>query len=33
MHVYIKAPYPLSDRMPECYSQAVRATIEEALAE
>lgn len=33
MHVYIKAPYPLSDRMPECYSQAVRKTIEKVLAE
>lgn len=31
MHVYIKAPYPLSERMPECYSAAVRATISKVL--
>lgn len=24
MHIYIKAPYPLSDRMPASYAQAVR---------
>ena len=33
MHVYIKAPYPLSDQMPACYAQTVRNTVEQALAE
>ncbi len=33
MHVYIKAPYPLSDRMPASYAQAVRETIEKVIAE
>ena len=27
MHVYIKAPYPLSDKMPEAYKEAVFQTI------
>ena len=27
MHVYIKAPYPLSDKMPEAYREAVFQTI------
>lgn len=31
MHVYIKAPYPLSDKMPEVYSGAIEKTITNAL--
>ena len=31
MHVYIKAPYPLSEKMPEAYSEAIDKTIEQAL--
>jgi hypothetical protein len=31
MHVYIKAPYPLSDKMPAVYSNAVVKTIAEVL--
>ena len=31
MHVYIKAPYPLSEKMPESYSAAIDKTIEQAL--
>lgn len=31
MHIYIKAPYMLSDRMPEAYSKAVSETIEKVL--
>ena len=31
MHIYIKAPYPLSDRMPAVYSEAVTKTISAAL--
>lgn len=27
MHVYIKAPYPLSEKMPEAYSEAIFQTI------
>lgn len=32
MHVYIKAPYPLSDRMPASYAETIRETIGTALA-
>lgn len=31
MHVYIKAPYPLSDLMPASYTKAINTTIEKAL--
>lgn len=31
MHVYIKAPYPLADTMPETYAAAVRETIQKAI--
>ena len=31
MHVYIKAPYPLSEKMPGSYSAAIDKTIEQAL--
>ena len=31
MHIYIKAPYPLSDKMPATFSEAIRKTISEAL--
>ena len=31
MHVYIKAPYPLSDKMPEAFAGAIDKTIREAL--
>lgn len=31
MHVYIKAPYPLSDKMPQVYSDAIQKTISKAL--
>lgn len=31
MYVYIKAPYPLSDRMPDTYSASIRETIEKVL--
>lgn len=33
MHVYIKAPYPLSDRMPATYRQGVLDTIKETIAQ
>lgn len=33
MYVYIKAPYPLSDRMPTSYARAVRETVGKALTE
>ncbi|MCR5518753.1 MAG: neutral/alkaline non-lysosomal ceramidase N-terminal domain-containing protein [Bacteroidales bacterium] len=33
MHVYIKAPYPLSDKMPAVYREAVIKTIEDTIAE
>jgi hypothetical protein len=32
MHVYIKAPYPLSDRMPGIYREGVIETIKETIA-
>ncbi|MBQ9462642.1 MAG: neutral/alkaline non-lysosomal ceramidase N-terminal domain-containing protein [Bacteroidales bacterium] len=31
MHIYIKAPYPLSDTMPEAFAGAIDKTIEQAL--
>ena len=31
MHVYIKAPYPLSDKMPQAYGDAIAKTIQNAL--
>ena len=31
MHVYIKAPYPLSEKMPAAYSEAIDRTIKQAL--
>lgn len=31
MHVYIKAPYPLSDKMPQAFADAIEKTIQEAL--
>lgn len=31
MFVYIKSPYPLSDKMPETYSNSIRQTIEKVL--
>ena len=31
MHVYIKAPYPLSEKMPEAFAGAIEKTITEAL--
>lgn len=31
MHVYIKAPYPLSETMPDIYTAAVRETIQKAI--
>ena len=31
MHIYIKAPYPLSDKMPEAYAEAIDRTISQAL--
>lgn len=31
MHVYIKAPYPLSDKMPGAFSDAIQKTITKAL--
>ncbi|MBO7643678.1 MAG: hypothetical protein J6S62_01790 [Bacteroidales bacterium] len=31
MHVYIKAPYPLSDKMPQAFEDAIEKTIREAL--
>ena len=31
MHVYIKAPYPLSDKMPQAFEDAIEKTIQEAL--
>lgn len=31
MHVYIKAPYPLSETMPQAYSDAIEKTIKQAL--
>ena len=31
MHIYIKAPYPLSDTMPEVYAAAIDKTINEVL--
>ena len=31
MHIYIKAPYPLSDRMPQAFSDAIQKTITKAL--
>ena len=31
MHVYIKAPYPLSPEMPAAYSAAVEETIQKVL--
>jgi hypothetical protein len=32
MHVYIKAPYPLSERMPSVYREGVIKTINETIA-
>ena len=31
MHIYIKAPYPLSDTMPEAFAEAIDKTIQQAL--
>lgn len=31
MHIYIKAPYPLSDQMPAAFSEAIDKTITQAL--
>ena len=31
MHVYIKAPYPLSDKMPATYRQGVLETLKETI--
>ena len=31
MHIYIKAPYPLSETMPEAYAGAIQKTIQQAL--
>lgn len=31
MHIYIKAPYPLSDQMPGAFSGAIHETIQQAL--
>ena len=31
MHVYIKAPYPLSERMPSTYQEGVLRTIRETI--
>ena len=31
MHVYIKAPYPLSDKMPQAFGDAIAKTIQNAL--
>lgn len=33
MHVYIKAPYPLSDKMPSVYREGVIKTISDTIAE
>ncbi len=31
MHVYIKAPYPLSETMPDTYTTAIRETIRKVI--
>ena len=33
MHVYIKAPYPLSEKMPSVYREGVIKTISDTIAE
>jgi len=33
MHVYIKAPYPLSEKMPSVYREGVIKTIGDTIAQ